>query len=1043
MNLAPHAEAIARALLGEPNKRQSTKAQLRFGSKGALAVEIAGAKAGTWYDHEAKAGGGMLALVRREKGFDNGAVFQWLADELGIEDPPKPKWTTTGRWTYRDRDGNPLFRVVRRDCPGAEKRIHFERYDAATGKFARGKDCMDGIPRVPFRLNEWIDVEGPVLLPEGERKVARLFDLGWLATCNAGGSKNFPKGFAPYLQGRDVVLLPDNDDAGRNHARKVASILEPVAASIRVLELPGLPPKGDVVDWLEAGGTAEQLKAMLEAAPPAADVIATWPDPEPEPPSGRCPYSATAAGIFWAKKTADGSVDVPLTNFNAAIVGEIERDDGAERTLRFEIEAKLEGRRHRFEIGSAEFAGLSWATRELGARALVYPGFAIKDHARAAIQMLSPVVARRRVFGHLGWREVDGKVVYLHAGGAIDATGLRQDVETDLGDMELFELPAPGDPKASLQLLDLGPLEVTAPVFATIWRAPIEPADFTLHESGPTGVFKSELAALAQQHFGTGLDARHLASWSSTANSLEARAFAAKDALLVVDDFAPAGAASDVQRMQREAARLVRAQGNRAGRGRMRPDGTLRPTKPPRCTILSTGEDIPAGQSIRARLFVVEIGHGDIDQAALTRAQRDAHRFAGAMAAYVRHLARDLEGHRRRFRDRSAELRAEAQGGHKRTAWIVGELGAALELYLRFVDRLDLWSECWRALKAASGAQAAHQLSEDPARRFVALVGALLSSKTAHLGRADDPDAAPFDHVAGEVGWLQVVPEREGQHGDDDHQAVWKPQGPRIGWCDRDGETAFLEPEAAYSAAQRLATSQGQLIGVGSRTLWKRLGEAGLLAMRDGDRNTYKTRIGGPTRNVVAISIATLNVSYTPQETGTAGTSGTEAENPKETAGPVPDNCSRFSSDGGLSGTKNGNKPEANRGFEAPCSRSSRSSRFSDHYTGATFDRPEHEGQPWADDDDPAEYHNWAPEEPSIAGARESGTAGTCEQPGCGQPACLTGPEGCWCVNHLEVWQRRAVCAHCGQPIETGEGSAEIQGGAVLHNRCADAWARA
>ena len=947
MNLAPHAERIARALLGEPNKRKSTKVELRFGSKGALAVEIAGEKVGTWHDFETKAGGGMLGLIRREKGFgDNAGAFRWLESELGIKDPPKPKWTVTARWIYRGRDGSPLYRVVRRDCPGETKRIHQERYNAATGKFAGGKRCMEGVPLVPYLLPEMLASNGLVLIPEGERKVDALADLGWIATCNPGGSGKFLKSFAPYFNGRDVVLLPDNDAAGRRHAREVASILAPVAASVRILELPNLPPKGDIIDWLEAGGTGEQLRAMVEAAPPAADVIATWPEPAPEPGPPGCPYRATAAGIVWTKQTKDGAVDVPLTNFSAKIVGEIERDDGAERTLRFEIEAELQGRTHPFEIGAAEFAGLSWATRELGARATVYPGFTVKDHARFAIQVLSPDVPRRRVFGHLGWREIDGQVVYLHAGGAIDATGPRRDVETDLGDLALFELPAVGDPKASLQLLDLGPLEITVPIVATIWRAPIDAADFTLHLAGPTGVFKTEIAALAQQHFGAALDARHLAGWSSTANSLEARAFAAKDTLLVVDDFAPGGAATDVQRMQREAARLIRAQGNRAGRGRLRPDGTLRPTKPPRCTIFSTGEDIPAGQSIRARILVVEVGAGDIDQAALTMAQRDSHRFAGGMAAYVQHLARDLDGHRRRFRDRAAELRSDAQGGHRRTAWITGELGAALEAYLHFVDRADLWPASWRALLAAADAQAAHQIAEDPARRFAALVGSLLSSKVAHLARADDPDSAPYDHLAGDVGWLQVAPEREGRHGDDDKPAIWKPQGPRIGWCDQLGETAFLEPEAAYSTAQKLATSQGQVIGVGARTLWKRLGEAGLLAMRDGDRNTYKAYVGKVQRRTVAVPLDQLSASYESEKSGLTGLTGCDARKGAGKAELHPDFSSRFSGDGEKTGCKNGMKPEGNGSFEDGTSHLSRKSRFSDHDTGEILERSEHEAPP-------------------------------------------------------------------------------------------------
>ena len=61
--------------------------------------------------------------------------------------------------------------------------------------------------------------------------------------------------------------MPDNDDVGRKHANSVARHLHGIAASVKILALPGLPEKGDVSDWLEAGGTAGELQALAEAAP--------------------------------------------------------------------------------------------------------------------------------------------------------------------------------------------------------------------------------------------------------------------------------------------------------------------------------------------------------------------------------------------------------------------------------------------------------------------------------------------------------------------------------------------------------------------------------------------------------------------------------------------------------------------------------------------------------------------------------------------------------------------------------------------------------
>ena len=72
-----------------------------------------------------------------------------------------------------------------------------------------------------------------------------------------------------------------------------------------------------------------------------------------------------------------------------------------------------------------------------------------------------------------------------------------------------------------------------------------------------------------------------------------------------------------MQRSHRDADRLFRGQGNHAGRLRMRSDGGLRPAKPPRALTLSTGEDVPKGQSLRARLLVLEVSPGDFSKEAL------------------------------------------------------------------------------------------------------------------------------------------------------------------------------------------------------------------------------------------------------------------------------------------------------------------------------------------------------------------------------------------------------------------------------------------
>ena len=106
-----------------------------------------------------------------------------------------------------------------------------------------------------------------IFVAEGEKDADRLVSLGFVATCNPGGAGKWQSDYAEFFRGRDVAVLPDNDTAGHDHARSVAANLAPGAARVRILDLPDLPPKGDVSDWLDDGGTCEALERLVADAP--------------------------------------------------------------------------------------------------------------------------------------------------------------------------------------------------------------------------------------------------------------------------------------------------------------------------------------------------------------------------------------------------------------------------------------------------------------------------------------------------------------------------------------------------------------------------------------------------------------------------------------------------------------------------------------------------------------------------------------------------------------------------------------------------------
>lgn len=219
-------------------------------------------------------------------------------------------------------------------------------------------------------------------------------------------------------------------------------------------------------------------------------------------------------------------------------------------------------------------------------------------------------------------------------------------------------------------------------------------------------------------------------------------AFHAKDSLLVVDDFAPSGNSTEVNRLHREAARLFRAQGNRSGRQRLARDSSLRVEKPPRGLILSTGEDVPKAHSIRSRLLVIEVSIGSMDWGLLTACQTEAVAgcYAQAMGGYVGWMANRYDEARTAHRQRVQELRQQVDRSgrmHRRTPSMVAELIAGFECFLRFATEVGALAEseverlrdrCQVAFRKAADAQVVHLRSEDPVKRFIQRLASALAS---------------------------------------------------------------------------------------------------------------------------------------------------------------------------------------------------------------------------------------------------------------------------------------------------------------------------
>jgi hypothetical protein len=325
----------------------------------------------------------------------------------------------------------------------------------------------------------------------------------------------------------------------------------------------------------------------------------------------------------------------------------------------------------------------------------------------------------------------------------------------------------------------MAPDQVSLPLLSTVYRAPFGKTHFSVFLVGRSGVFKTTMAAICQQHFGKDMGAGNLpANFASTGNALEALAFQAKDTFLVVDDYAPECKSGDGD-LYRLAERLFRAAGNGQGRNRLRSHGQVEAAQAPRALLLATGEEVPPGRSIRARLMVVNVEPEDADLAVLGTCQRAGEDglLAESMSAFIGWIAAKYDERQGRLQARVLEIR---NGGawnlaHARLPGALADLQAGWEMFLEFalevgaINSIEL-GQLEKRARIAFGLlallQAQYHEASDPAARFLRLLEAALTCGRGHV--ADRQGKAPRE--AAQWGWR-----RKGAHG-------WMPSGVRFGW---------------------------------------------------------------------------------------------------------------------------------------------------------------------------------------------------------------------------------------------------------------------
>lgn len=546
--------------------------------------------------------------------------------------------------------------------------------------------------------------------------------------------------------------------------------------------------------------------------------------------------------------TKQGSSERKLCNFAPYLTEEVSIDDGVETSTRIKLRGVHQSGRElpEIEISGAELSSFNWLPEHWGMDCILEIGQNMKDSVRYAIQTTAAQAVRKTVYTVTGWKKIAGTWEFLLPGDAAHTVrlpgklhGYKMAGEAGQEDLSFLLGLLTDGPAEETVLLPLLALTFLSPLNHFLALAGYEPK-FVLFLIGKTGSRKSTLAALMLSFFGRFTAMELPLSFQDTANSILYNAFSLKDVLTCIDDFHPATRAEE-QKLTAAAQTVLRAYGDRVGRGRLRSDATPMESRPPQGNAIVTAEFPPdIGESGTARYFALEMNAQSVDLERLSYYQARAaegvlarcmRSYLGWLRTYYLNSDNTVEDFllllRSNFEAYRDEFRKSGIACHGRVAETVAWLRMGLDFLLLFLmdstfldhTKANALCDSFSELLCRLARHQAESIAEDrPTRKFLRKLHALL-----------------------EAGQVCLLPK--------DSSTEFRPAD-CIGY--EDERCIYLFSEVAHKTVREWCERQGESFTVSCKGLLKALAAEGYLDTAQ-NQNTKTVRLGGKPKRVACL----------------------------------------------------------------------------------------------------------------------------------------------------------------------------------------------
>lgn len=745
----------------------------------------------------------------------------------------------------RQADGGKTFRQHRPVKPDGSGRCAFPiRLDVPAS-------LRDAIIYRQRETEDAVRAGKTIYVVEGEKDADTLWRLGLAATTNAGGGgKNkWKEGHAAHLTGAaEVVILPDRDSTGVEHAGEVLRSVGTKAKAAYIVKLwdgyPELQEKGDFTDLAEAVGDDRALEILRNLVDQARSSL--WQVAQKaymDIPGYGIDQGRTCQFVEGAPKQ--------LCNFVALPTEIVETDNGltVEKSMRI-AGWNLFGKPLKpVLVPMAKFKTMDWVLENWDVEANIMPGNTVRDKLRWIMTEAAFKVAKREtVYSHCGWRRINGKWAYLHQGGCIGAEAINVDMGYDLVGYTLAGWPegtAPEDAALTSYSMTMAlPATVGVPLLGVTYLAPLCefldqvlcPPSFVTALIGEHGTHKTTIASLFINHFGRFGIRGMPANFTGTINALRNKAFAAKDTLLVVDDFFPTGSLQERKKMENMMQLLSRAFGDKANRDRLNADLTTQASKPARGLALITGESVPdIGSSGQARMYMINLDRKSYTYSAemdKLRADAEDGVLRLAMAKYIEWLLPQADQLPEILRQLFTEYRKMAHemiagaATNDRADDAAAHIMIGLTMMLRWMESLGVTNEesaveqlreWWSVVLSNIRDQGSEGRDEAPVALFMSATREMLISEVATV--------------------VDLTPGSDRK----------RPQKGNVGYMD--AQNYYFLPDQLYGAVTKFYNDQNRAFPLSKSALFKIMREDRIIEQWDtrDNKSTKIKRIDGKT----------------------------------------------------------------------------------------------------------------------------------------------------------------------------------------------------